>query len=175
MYKSYSELGAQPEKNTDQFSVVEIANGQHKNQIISENRVVVIDIYADWCGPCRQIAPDYSVLGAKYNKVGECILVKENLEKKLTPGITGVPSFHFIVEGRKVDEVVGGDLEAVEAKLLQILQGGAGNQSNVGPQYSRSALRNHGPVGHGQTIPETYSQPQQSYSQQTGPMYHQYQ
>lgn len=172
-YKSYGQLGNKPQKNVDHFSVPELANAQHKGQIISQNRIVVIDIHANWCGPCRKIAPDYSVLAAKYNKPGECILVKENLDKKLTHGITGVPTFHFIVQGHKVGEVVGANLTEVEAKLVQILQGGVAQSpaQNQGPQFNRNALRHH--VRHGHNIPSDSPNAHPYQGGDSGALYHQ--
>lgn len=173
MYKNYGELGSQPEKNVDQFSVIDISDINHKRQIIGQNRVVVIDIHADWCGPCRQIAPDYSVMATKYKKEGECVLVKENLDKALSQNITGVPTFHFIVEGRKVDEVVGADLEQVETKLLSILQKTQSSKPiQQGPGFNRNAVRQYGNVLHGQNIQsDPHSVPYRS--DQSGPIYHQ--
>lgn len=180
LYKSFDELGAKPQQNHDQFAVVEIQDGQHKSQLLSQNRVVVIDIYADWCGPCRQIAPDYSVMAARYTKPGECVLVKENLDKKLSQGITGIPTFHFFVQGRKVDEVVGANLQEVEDKLNQVLRTPPMSQQQMysppqhgqGPPYGRNTIRVHGSPMHGQNNIGGPVQPR-PYQPDNGAVYHQ--
>ena len=81
MYKSYSELGVKPEQTQDQYSVLEIKSMDERNKLMQSNRILCVDIYADWCGPCKQTAPAYSVLATKYNKPGMCLLVKQNWDK----------------------------------------------------------------------------------------------
>lgn len=172
MYKNYSELGSQPDPNRDVYSVLEVQNGQHKSNIINQNRIVIVDVYADWCGPCKQTAPQYASLANTYNKQGQCILVKENLDKKLTR-VEGVPTFQFYMEGRQVDQVVGADLQEVEKKLQNLLQSGGSiqqptmiNQPGMtGPNYRKNTIRQSGSPYQGQQqYNQSTQQPQQSYS-----------
>jgi thiol-disulfide isomerase/thioredoxin len=153
MYKNYSELGTQISENKDMYSVMELSSSENKRNIIQNNRLVCVDIYADWCGPCKVISPDYSVLADMYNKNGTCLLVKEKLDLKLTQDVGSIPLFLFYLDGRKVDEVVGGDLNSVEEKLKKYLQYLNNNSSgpiydtvtgsNQGPQYGRNSIRNY--------------------------------
>jgi thioredoxin 1 len=131
MYKSYEELGINPKlanPNQDQYQVLELQNIDHRDHIIKTNRVVVIDIYADWCGPCKMSAPDYANLAAKFNKPGQVMLVKyklDNMHQMEKSSVTGIPLFLFYVDGRQVENVVGGNIPEVEEKLTKIL--GAAN------------------------------------------------
>ena len=148
MYKSYEELGNQPEKNRDVMNVLELSNTQHKQHIISTNRVVVIDIYADWCGPCKQTAPDYAVIASTFSRPGECAVVKYNYDRwdqSERVNIHGIPVFQFFVEGKQVDEVVGADIDAVKVKLSDILQSinSRVRQVESGPNYSKNSIRNN--------------------------------
>lgn len=136
MYKSYQDLGEQPLPNRDQYSVITLANEEHKSNTIGRNRIVVVDIYADWCQPCKQTAAAYSSLANKYNVAGKCMMVKENLDNKLTQNITGIPTFQFFLEGRMVDQVVGADLDEVEKKLLAI-------KSSIGESRSDGGMASH--------------------------------
>jgi thioredoxin 1 len=152
MYKSYDQLGAQPEPNRDILDVLEVANGQHKRHIIANHNVVCVDIYADWCGPCKQTAPEYSRVAATYSKPGVCAVVKYNLDK-VDPSergnIHGIPVFQFFVNGKQVDEIVGADIPRVEETLKNLLQGGARVQQQPvedltkGPMYNRNTIRNN--------------------------------
>lgn len=156
MYKSISDFGTQqPEQKVDQYEVVEIQNPQHKAQIIASNKIVVIDIYADWCGPCKQTAPTYAILASQFTNPGYCALVKyrfENMSTQERQNVHGIPIFEFYISGRKVDQIVGADLQAVDTKLRQILSEDNGNivtdlrsqssQAPQGPQYNRNTIRN---------------------------------
>lgn len=152
MYKSYDQLGAQTEPNRDLFDVLELANTQHKNHILSSHRIVCIDIYADWCGPCKQTAPSYSLIASTYNKPGHCAIVKYNLEK-MHPSekakVHGIPVFEFYVDGKQVDEIVGADIPQVEEKIKNLLQGighvklGKVQDNTKGPGFNRSSIRNN--------------------------------
>jgi thioredoxin 1 len=153
MYKSYDQLGVQPEPDRDVLEVLEIANVQHKKHILSNHNVVCVDIYADWCGPCKQTAPEYSLVAAKYSKPGVCAVVKYNLDK-MDPSeknrIHGIPVFQFFVNGQQIDEIVGADIPRVEEKLKTILQGGVPRpqQQQVedltkGPVYNRNSIRHN--------------------------------
>lgn len=150
MYRSYDQLGVQPEPYRDILEVVEVANTQHKKHIIANNSVVCVDIYADWCGPCKQTAPDYSRVAANYSKPGVCAVVKYNLDKMEQPEkgtIHGIPVFQFFVNGQQVDEIIGADIPAVEEKLKSLLQGGQRQQQQQvqdltkGPGHNRNSIR----------------------------------
>jgi len=159
MYASYGDLGNKEQPNRDVMNVLELANIDHKRQLIQNNRVVVVDIYADWCGPCKQTAPDYATIATEYTRPGECAIVKYNYDK-LDPSeksrIHGIPVFQFFVEGKQVDEVVGADIDAVKVKLRDILQSTNNRQrvsQNIpnyntqsdgqnGPNYNRNSIRN---------------------------------
>jgi thioredoxin 1 len=102
--------------------VLELTSIEQKRQVLQTNRVVVIDIYGDWCGPCKQVAPKYAQLAAKYNRLGHCLLVKENVKNDppLSQNIRGVPCFHFFLDGNLVDTITGGNITAVEQKVQEL-------------------------------------------------------
>lgn len=148
MYRSYDQLGDQPQQNRDVYDVVDIANLNHKNDIISKNKVVCIDYYADWCGPCKQTASAYSLLATNHSRPGECAVVKYNIDKidQKHPDrnlITGIPTFQFYINGVRQDQhtVVGGDIQAVEEKLKNILSQSNNSFANVGPMYNKNSIR----------------------------------
>lgn len=123
-YARYSDLGDNGPK-TDQAMIdavcPKIQNAQHKQQLVQTNRVVCIDVYGDWCGPCKAIAPQFVEMAQKYNRPSKCALVKEDVDMHLSQNIRGVPCFLFFKDGQYVDSVTGADMQAVEGKLLQLL------------------------------------------------------
>lgn len=109
-----------PQQNMEQ-TCLKIQNMQHKQTLINSNRVVVIDVYGDWCGPCKAISPQYGEMAKKYNRPGKCLLVKEDVDMELSQNIRGVPCFLFFKDGKYMESVTGADLQQVENKLLPLL------------------------------------------------------
>jgi thioredoxin 1 len=124
-YSTYKNLGDKNTKTTtNNLECLSISNMEHKMKLIKNNTVCVIDVYGDWCGPCKTIAPQYAEMARKYNRDGVCVLVKENADLKLSTNVRGVPTFQFFKNGQYVDSVTGADLngpEGVEKKLLALL------------------------------------------------------
>lgn len=102
-------------------SVIKISSLAHKNSIVAGNKICLVDVYTEWCGPCKVIGPHFENLAHKYSSPGHCVLVKEDAEDGFNPSVTGVPAFDFFYEGKQVHRLVGVDIDTVEAKLLELL------------------------------------------------------
>ncbi|VIO96732.1 Uncharacterized protein BM_BM4496 [Brugia malayi] len=86
-------------------------------------RLVVIDFYANWCGPCRAISPHIESLSEKYLQV---IFIKVNVEicrqTSTQFGINAMPTFVFLCSGREVDRMMGTSVEMLETRIIQQLK-----------------------------------------------------
>jgi thiol-disulfide isomerase/thioredoxin len=144
MYSTFDRLGDKPEENRDLYNVEEIQNAQHKNSILSNNAFVCIDIYTNWCGPCKQTAPDYSMIAERYNSPGQIAIVKEDYDKKLThPPPGGIPTFYFFYMGRQVGEpIIGADINAVEKRISEYVQSMKSTGMNQGNMNSKQGSDN---------------------------------
>lgn len=98
-----------------------LENAEHKKQLIATNKIVVFDIYGDFCGPCKSIAPRFASLAKEYSPKG-FVFVKEDVEKKISPEIRGVPAFQYWYKGRLLDTTVGADMQEVKAKIDKLLE-----------------------------------------------------
>lgn len=70
---------------------------------------LVVDLWATWCGPCRQIAPIVSELANEYDGklvVGKCD-VEENDDIAMEFGVRNIPTILFFKDGELVDKFVG--------------------------------------------------------------------
>jgi thiol-disulfide isomerase/thioredoxin len=139
MYKNFSDMAQQEISGQDQYSILEIVNDEQKKQLINSHKILLVEIFADWCGPCKTIAPSYSLLALKYSKPGICSVVKQQfdrVEQAIKEKVQGIPIFLFYILGNLVDTVVGGDLEQVESHLMSDPKGQ--NRYNPPPQYKNT-------------------------------------
>lgn len=141
MYKSYEELGVSSEERNIlpryEAKVMEIRTQEEKQAILRKYPIVCIDIYADWCKPCKMIEPRFAELAIKYSN-DQCILVKENHALNLSRDVQSLPYFQFYIGGKKVDDTIGADIKQVEEKLNRCLES-LQSVSNIQPQ--RNSIR----------------------------------
>lgn len=89
-------------------------------------RVVLIDFYADWCGPCRRLGPVLHDIAAE--KQGLVLVGKVNVDKSPAlasgNGVRGIPDIRIFRDGRQVDRFVGMPSPAeVRRKIEKQLEG----------------------------------------------------
>ena len=106
------------------MAVNKVNNDTFKNLVLDNAKTVLVDFYADWCGPCKMLSPAVESLAAKY---GDQVLVgKVNVDQEpdlaRAFGIMSIPTVVFLKNGREVDRKVGLMPEAaLEAALKQHL------------------------------------------------------
>ncbi|KAI8493678.1 PREDICTED: thioredoxin-like protein 1 isoform X2 [Branchiostoma belcheri] len=81
-------------------------------------KLVVVDFYADWCGPCQRIAPFFNQLSLRYPTV---VFVKVNVDQcqqtASSNGVRAMPTFLFFRNKTKVDQLQGADQNQLEEKV----------------------------------------------------------
>ncbi|RKP27554.1 thioredoxin-like protein [Syncephalis pseudoplumigaleata] len=101
--------------------VREVTTAEEFDQIISSNSIVVVDFFAEWCGPCRLIAPKIEALAEKTPDVTFIKLDVDKVEEIAQRyGIRAMPTFIFFKDGEKAKEVVGADPGAVASTLAAV-------------------------------------------------------
>ena len=78
-------------------------------QALSAKRVVLVDFYADWCGPCRKLAPTIKALAREYK--GRAAVVKVNVDQGAALahayGIRGIPTVIIFRDGEETERLIG--------------------------------------------------------------------
>ncbi|MCR5176023.1 MAG: thioredoxin [Anaerovibrio sp.] len=93
-------------------------------EVINSDVPVLIDFYADWCGPCRMMGPVVEELAEEYDgkiKVGK-VNVDQQPQLAGKYGVASIPYFAFINKGKFCDDELGAVPKAVlEEKIKAIL------------------------------------------------------
>jgi len=103
--------------------LVHITDGGFKN-LVAKNKAVVVDFWAEWCGPCRMVGPVIEELANEY--AGKAVIgkmnVDENDEAPAEFGIRSIPTILFFKNGELADKHVGvAPKNVLEEKLKAIL------------------------------------------------------
>ena len=108
----------------DSANVVTITDDNFKEQIEDHGGLSMVDFWAEWCGPCRLIAPFVSELAdvfAGQVRVGK-LDVDANRSTSMRFGVRSIPSVLFFKDGQHVDTVIGAVPKAqLEKKIEQHL------------------------------------------------------
>ena len=88
--------------------------------------LLLVDFWAEWCGPCRMIAPILEELAKEYQ--GRLLIgklnVDENRQTAARFGIRSIPTLLLFKNGSRVEQIVGAHPEAsIKAKIDQLLNG----------------------------------------------------
>ncbi len=90
------------------MSVLKITNENFKTEVLESKEVVLLDFYADWCGPCRMVGPIVEEIAEEneHIKVGK-INVDEQAELAMRFKVTSIPLLVVMKDGQMVTQSLG--------------------------------------------------------------------
>ena len=100
-------------------------------ETIENNNLVILDFWAEWCGPCKQLTPILEKLVNKKN--GKVILAKVNVDENQgiasQLNIQSIPTVYGFVDGKPVDAFQGAQAESkIEAMIDKLIESTPGNE-----------------------------------------------
>jgi thioredoxin 1 len=90
-------------------NVIELNDNNFEEEVIKSSEPVLVDFWAEWCGPCKMIAPSVENISNEYEgklKVGK-LDVDSNPTVSSTYGIRSIPTLLIFKNGAPVDQIVG--------------------------------------------------------------------
>lgn len=98
-------------------NVREVTDATFESDVLQSTKPVVVDFWAEWCGPCRLVAPEIDKLAAKYGDKVEVrkLDVDANPQTAMKYGIMSIPTVVLFSQGQPPKAAVGfRPLEALE-------------------------------------------------------------
>ncbi|NND06396.1 MAG: thioredoxin [Saprospiraceae bacterium] len=103
----------------------EIRNVEDLRRITEGGKPVLLDFYADWCGPCRMLTPTLEELSEKLGN--DAVVAKVNVDENRALAtefqVRSIPALFFLKEGKVIDRLQGlQSLTTLEQKLRPLLE-----------------------------------------------------
>jgi thioredoxin 1 len=104
--------------------IMHVSDAAFEQEVLQSQTPVLVDYWAEWCGPCKMIAPTLEELAGEYKDrlaIGK-VNVDENRQIASRFGIRSIPTLLFLRNGERVYQVVGAHPKAtLKSKIDQFL------------------------------------------------------
>ena len=91
------------------MATVKVNDENFDTEVLKSSKPIVVDFWAEWCGPCRMVGPHVDALADEYD--GKAVIGKVNVDLHgsiaAQYGVRNIPTIVFLKNGELVDKVVG--------------------------------------------------------------------
>lgn len=112
---------------------ISIGSEAEWQSLLSGTSVVIADFYADWCGPCKMIAPHYASLAKEHSRPGKVAFAKVNVDAQSgiarTQGVSAMPTFKIFHNGSCVETIKGANPPALTQAINNAVKLAAGGNA----------------------------------------------
>ena len=102
------------------MSIVKLTTENFEQEVLQSDRTVLVDFYADWCGPCKMMSPVIDEIAAERAdvKVGK-LNIDEEMEVAQKYGVMSIPTFLVFKNGEAVQKDMGAKPKAAVLEMLK--------------------------------------------------------
>ncbi|KAI5467798.1 putative thioredoxin [Mariannaea sp. PMI_226] len=105
---------------------ISIGSTSEWEKLLSSTSIVVADFYADWCGPCKMIAPHYEKLANEHSRPKKVAFAKINVDTQSTisrtQGVSAMPTFKIFHNGNCIETIKGANPPALTQAVSNALR-----------------------------------------------------
>ncbi|WP_231186790.1 thioredoxin [Haladaptatus sp. DYF46] len=98
---------------------VHVESEPHFRELTEVGGIVLVDFYADWCGPCKMLEPVLETVAAQTDAVVAKVNIDQHQPLAQRHGVRGVPTLQLYVDGEPVKRLVGMQDEATLTNLVE--------------------------------------------------------
>ena len=98
---------------------VHVTGPDHLDELVADGGVVLVDFYADWCGPCKMLEPVVERLAAETTATVAKVDVDSQQGLASRYQVQGVPTLYLFAGGEQVERLVGARDEATLRSLIE--------------------------------------------------------
>ncbi|TAJ14653.1 thioredoxin [Marinilabiliaceae bacterium JC017] len=103
--------------------LIEVTDANFEEVVLNSDKPVLIDFWAEWCGPCRMVTPIVKELAEEYD--GKAVVAKMDVDSNpgtsVKYGIRNIPTILFFKKGEIVDKQVGAVPKTILASKLDAI------------------------------------------------------
>jgi len=92
---------------TEQTEPIHVEDEAHLDELVADNAIVLVDYYADWCGPCKMLEPTVEEIAEETDAAVAKVDIDELQELAQNRGIRSVPTLEFYADGEQAERLVG--------------------------------------------------------------------
>lgn len=97
---------------------IHVEGDDHLQQLVDDNDIVLVDFYADWCGPCKMLEPTVEQLADETDAIVAKVDIDQYQAIAQDYRVQGVPTLYLFADGEAVEQMVGvQDKATLESKI----------------------------------------------------------